>query len=239
MSLKQRNEKREAPSDGDFASEVRAEASLSESEERFRQLADNLEDILWIADRDLKKVLYVNPAYERITGRSAAGLYENLTDFMELVHPDDREIVERGLESQRKGQYPTLEYRMVLNGAVRWLHRRAFPILNDNGEVYRVAGITTDVTERKRAEEKLSNLRHELELTMESIREGVHRVDAQKNIVFENPAAAQMLGWKISDLLGKPGHSTIHHTRADGTPYPEEECPIFATFGDGISRQVL
>jgi PAS domain S-box-containing protein len=102
-----------------------------------------------------------------------------------------------------------------------------------------VRGMARDITEQRRAEKAVSDLRRELELTMNSMAEGVHRVDSNGNIVFENPAAAQMLGWNIADLLGKRAHLTMHHTRPDGTPYPPEECPIYATLRDGVSRHLF
>jgi len=101
-----------------------------------------------------------------------------------------------------------------------------------------VRGMARDITEQRRAEKAMSDLRHELELTMNSMEEGVHRVDMQRNIAFENPAAARMLGWEVAELLGKPAHLTMHHTREDGTPYPKEECPIYATLRDGLTRKV-
>ncbi len=224
---------------GEALSRIRAEESLYESEERFRQLAENIDDVIWIADRSITKLLYINPAYEKVFGRSCESVYERLNSFLDAVHPDDHDNVQRMLERQREGHFEPFEYRIVRpDGSVRWILRRTFPILNDKGEIYRVAGLGQDITGRKRAEEGLSNLRRELELTMESMEEGVHRVDRQGKIVFENQAAARMLGWEVADLIGRPAHLTKHHTRADGTFYPEEECPIYATIRGGISRHV-
>jgi PAS domain S-box-containing protein len=224
---------------GEALNRIRAEELLHESEERFRQLAENIQDVIWIADRSITKLLYINPAYEKVFGRSCEGVYERLNFFLDAVHPDDLEGVTRMLERQREGEYEPFEYRIVRpDGSFRWILRRTFPILSDKGEIYRVAGIGQDITERKRAEESLSNLRRELELTMGSMEEGVHRVDLQGKIVFENQAGARMLGWEVADLIGKSAHVTKHHTRADGTCYAPEDCPIYATVRDGISRHV-
>jgi len=141
---------------GEAMNRIRAEQSLTESEERFRQMADNFEDVIWIADKDISRILYVNPAYEKVFGRSCVSLYERLTSFIEAVHPDDRTHMERMLELQREGDLTSVEYRIVHpDGSVRWIQRRSFPIRNNEGEVYRIAGIAQDITERIRAEQAL------------------------------------------------------------------------------------
>jgi PAS domain S-box-containing protein len=66
----------------------------------------------------------------------------------------------------------------------------------------------------------------------------VHWIDVDGRIKFENPAAAKMLGYEVSDLIGKPAHATMHHTRADGAAYPQSECSIYATLRDGVVRRV-
>lgn len=95
-----------------------------------------------------------------------------------------------------------------------------------------------DVTERKRAEEQLERLSNEYKAVLNSLGEGVHWLGGDGRIKFENPIAAKMLGYEGSELIGKPAHATMHHTRADGSPYPMDECPIYATLKDGLVRHV-
>jgi len=75
-----------------------SEASLLESEERFRQMADNIQEIFWMIDAPTKKALYVNRAYETITGRSRAELHRDPLSYIELIHPEDRVWVGAKLE---------------------------------------------------------------------------------------------------------------------------------------------
>ncbi|MEE9522368.1 MAG: PAS domain S-box protein [candidate division NC10 bacterium] len=87
--------------------------------------------------------------------------------------------------------------------------------------------------ERKRAEAALERLRHQNEMILDGAGEGIYGLDLHGNTTFVNPAAAKMIGWEIEELIGKPLHDILHHSKADGTPYSREECPIHAAFRDG------
>jgi PAS domain S-box-containing protein len=132
-----------------------AEAVLRDSEERFRQLAENISQVFWMTDPAKKQVLYVSPAYETIWGRPCATLYASPQSWLDAIHPEDRERV---FEEVRAGTYvpEELEYRIVrADGATRWIRDRAFPVRDARGRVIRVAGIAEDVTERRELEMQL------------------------------------------------------------------------------------
>ena len=95
-----------------------------------------------------------------------------------------------------------------------------------------------DITERRRAEQELEKLRRHNESILGSAGEGIYGLDADGLTTFVNPAAAEILGWSPEELLGKPQHDIIHHTKPDGTPYPRGECPIYAAFTDGAVHRV-
>ena len=85
---------------------------------------------------------------------------------------------------------------------------------------------------------ELANLRRQNQLILNSVGEGIYGLDLQGNVTFVNPAAAQIIGWKIDDLIGKSMHAVLHHSKGDGTPYPREKCPIYAAFKDGAVHRV-
>jgi PAS domain S-box-containing protein len=127
--------------------------ALRESEERFRQIAENIREFIWLSDPEFTRHFYVNSAYEDIWGRSTESLYENPWSLVDGVHPDDRARVATALAGLSRGVYD-IEFRVVRpDGDERWVWSRGFPVLNERGEIYRVAGITEDITERKRAAE--------------------------------------------------------------------------------------
>jgi PAS domain S-box-containing protein len=76
------------------------------------------------------------------------------------------------------------------------------------------------------------------ELILAAAGEGIYGLDLEGRTTFINPAAAKMIDWSVGDLLGKPQHTILHHTRADGSPYPREQCPIYAALRDGAVHHV-
>jgi PAS domain S-box-containing protein len=138
-----------------------------ETEERFRQLAENVRDVFWLTEWNGEKknrVLYIGPAYEAVWGRSCQSLYDDPRSWAYGIHPEDRERVERCFVDEAISGGFDLEYRIVRpDGQERWIYDRAFPIRNERGEVYRVAGISEDITERKQAELALAGALRQLE----------------------------------------------------------------------------
>jgi len=127
--------------------------ALRESEERFRQIAENIRENVWLADAEYSTVFYVNSAYAEIWGRSKESLYADPWSLLEGVHPEDRGRVAAALSELKQGQFD-IEYRVVRpNGDLRWVWARGFPVTNERGEIFRIAGITEDITERKRIAE--------------------------------------------------------------------------------------
>jgi len=92
--------------------------------------------------------------------------------------------------------------------------------------------------EHKQAEEALKELNRQNELILNSASEGIFGLDLNGNYTFVNSAAAQMLGYRVKELIGKHSHEICHHSKADGSPYPEEECPIYSVYKYGIVRRV-
>ncbi len=161
----------------DAAEREAAAEALQTSEKRFRQLADAVDEVFWLTSLDKTQVLYVSPAYEAIWGRSRESLYAAPRSWLAAIHPDDRARVLAAYQGPEDGSYRE-EYRIVRpDGEVRWITDRAFPVRDASGAIYRIAGVATDVTERKRIGEELRRAerdKHRLEGITLAAREMAH-----------------------------------------------------------------
>jgi diguanylate cyclase (GGDEF)-like protein/PAS domain S-box-containing protein len=139
----------------------RAVTELLASEARFRQLAENIEDVFFIVIPDLSELIYISPACERVWGRSEADLRAAPQSWADSLHPEDREAT---LKQQRQifEALPTpgqMEFRIVKpNGSVRWIQTRVSAVCGVDGQVIRAVGVSTDVTDRNLAETKVRHL---------------------------------------------------------------------------------
>ncbi|NEP55548.1 MAG: PAS domain S-box protein [Symploca sp. SIO2G7] len=165
----------------DVTERRQAAIALRESEELFRQLADNIEDIFWLFSLDNEQLLYVSPAYERIMGYSCQSLPAVPYRWIEAVYPEDRAAVLADFDRQRQGESITKEYRIMRpDREIRWIYERTFPIYNEQGQVYRLAGIAEDVTARKLSDEQIRTSLREKEVLLKEIH---HRVKNNLQII--------------------------------------------------------
>jgi two-component system sensor kinase FixL len=139
-----------------IATRIQMEIALRDSEERFRQLAEHIREVFWVYGIVEERLLYVSPAYEDIWGRPVQSFHERPLDWLEAVHPDDRpRIQEAHIDKHQRGHLD-VEYRIVRpDGAIRWIWDRGFPVRDETGFVYRIAGLAEDITARKLAEDQL------------------------------------------------------------------------------------
>ena len=184
----------------DITERKQAEAAMRESEEKFRQLAENINEVFWITDATMHEMFYVSPAYEKIWGLSCESLYASPRQWLEVIHPEDREVILKAVADFATSRIYDAEYRIIRpDRTVRWIHDRGFPVRNANGVIYRIAGTAEDITERKRAEESQSRLATAVEQSAESIL----ITDTRGAILYVNPAFEKTSGYTRAEALGQ------------------------------------
>jgi diguanylate cyclase (GGDEF)-like protein/PAS domain S-box-containing protein len=210
---------------------------LRKSEARYRTVLDAAFDaIVTITSEGI--VRWFNRGAERIFGYRAE---EVIGQPITLLMPERyRDLCVAGLH-----RYLRTGEARVVGGTIELVGLRSdgseFPIEMSLGETHQdgerlFTGIIRDITERKRFEEAHERLSRQHEMVLEAAGEGIFGLDPHGNVTFVNPAASDMTGWSTQDLLGRPMHNLVHHTKPDGTPYPSEECPIYAAFTTGTTH---
>jgi len=229
-----------------IAEQKRAEEGLRESEARFRQLAENIHEVFWMADQRAPQMIYVSPAYEQIWGRSCRSLYQQPRSFLDAVHTEDRQRVVATLERQMSGESTDEEYRIIRpDGSIRWIRDRAFPIKDESGQVYRVAGIAEDISERKRAEEEIVKLNkdlqrrvNELQALFDVIPVGIGIAeDPQCRYIKANPVFARLLAISpdVNASLSAPSYEKPpFKVCKDGRELSPDELPMQYAAATGI-----
>ncbi len=140
----------------DITERKQAEQALRDSEEKFRQLADNVREVFFVMTPAGDKTIYINPAYEQIWGRTCDSVYQSPMSWAEAIHPDDQQSTRLLAARQLRGEPIDAEYRIrTPDGQEKWIRSRTSPIRNEAGELIRIAGIAEEITERKRYEAEL------------------------------------------------------------------------------------
>ncbi|GGM03524.1 PAS domain-containing sensor histidine kinase [Deinococcus aerophilus] len=240
----------------DVTAQRRIEDEMRRSEQRFRSLVEATAQIVFTTDAQ-GVFNGPQPGWEAFTGQGPDD-YLDGGGGGQALHPDDRERSVGGwLEAVQTLRPYQSEHRLRrADGQYVPMQVRAVPVLNGDGSVREWIGTQTDISAVREAEEALRALNAELEgrvtartqelaevtrfstLLLTAAGEGVFGLDAAGRSTFANPAAARMLGYSVERLIGSQQHDLIHHSHADGTPYPKEECPIHQTLRDGQTRRI-
>jgi PAS domain S-box-containing protein len=183
-----------------------AQAAELQLNERFRQIADISRDVLALSSADLTQVLFVNRSYEAVWGRTVESLYADPMSWLEGVHPADRPQVQEALGRLLDGKpLDYLECRVVRpDGSISWVRLRAYPVLDEHGQPYRIVSTAHEFTNRKLAEEGRRQIEEQHRMVLEAASDAVVIIDENNQVLFVNPAATRIFGYEPSELLGQP-----------------------------------
>jgi PAS domain S-box-containing protein len=196
----------------DVTEERRTSAVVREREERFRQLVENMREVFFVESADLREMIYISPSYEEIWGRSCQSLYDDPRSFLEPVPEEDRERLFANIAQAQAGEQPDeIEFRVAHpDGRVRWVLARSGPVRNELGEVYRIAGVALDITERKQAEAALRLNEERFRALVENSGDAVAVLERDGTISYLSQSSVRVLGFESRDLLGTNAFALLH-----------------------------
>jgi PAS domain S-box-containing protein len=208
LAVKRAIEEKRARSESQRSRQLieQAQQQAREQEERFLQLAENIDEVFFVLGARQRETLYINPAYEKTWGRSCQSLYDNPRSFVEPVPAGDRERLMEYLDRISRGeQAGKLEFRLIQpNGNVRWVLAHAVPIRDEHGDVYRIGGVVLDITESREAQMALEEIAERLQKLTETSFDAIDI--SQDGIVQEaNRGYLTMFGYeRMEEVIGRP-----------------------------------
>ncbi len=214
--------------------------ALAERELRLKTIIDNEPECIKVVDRE-GRLIEMNPA--GLAMIEADSLEQvAMQPVLNLIAPECRDAFSAMHDRVIAGETVRMEFEVLgLKGGRRWLETHAVP-MRDHEQTLHLA-ITRDITQGKQAEAELQEHRQHLEKLVEerttallqtearashivqSSADGLYGVDAGGFITFINPAACELLGYRAEQVIGRHGHTLLHHSKPDGSPYPLAECP--------------
>jgi diguanylate cyclase (GGDEF)-like protein/PAS domain S-box-containing protein len=187
----------------DIGERKAAEDALRRTRDLFNQFMGNVGHVFWIRDLDQDRMAFVSPAYQEVFGLDPADLYDRPSSFLDVVHPEDREDVQRDMLAQARGTAFEREYRIIRpDGALRWIRARTFPVDEAGAAPRRFAGIAQDITGDKDREAEIVRSREALSALLDASRESAFLLDQGGTVLAANQVLADRLGIDHEHLVG-------------------------------------
>jgi PAS domain S-box-containing protein len=184
---------------------------LLESEEKFRQFAENTSDSFILCSLD--SVLYVNPAFQKIFGRSLKEAYQHFHIPEEWVYPEDRQQIIsffNGEEYKSTGKFNG-QYRVIkTDGSISWIWERNFPVFNNDGQIIRIISVASDITRQKQLEEDLLETKTQQQAILDNIPHLAWLKDIDGKYVSVNESFAKYYKCPKNELVGKTDSEICH-----------------------------
>ena len=175
-----------------------AEYDLHETEQCFRQLGENIQEVFWLLNADASQTLYLSPSFEALWDRPARSMLASPSFLLQTIHPEDLSRIQRVLDEQGWSGL-NHDYRIQLcDGTIRWIHTRCFVLPDEHSDSQRIAGVSVDISKQKRLEREKDMMTRALEQSADT----VMITDADGVIVYVNAAFEDISGYAKDEVLG-------------------------------------
>jgi two-component system, cell cycle sensor histidine kinase and response regulator CckA len=221
-----------------------AENTLREREERLSQISDNIKEVFFLQDAQLRETVFINKAYEEMWGRTCQSLYDDPQSFVEAIFPEDRAAMFASLERIQQGEFGgDVEFRVThTDGSVRWVLAHVAPVRDETGNVYRIAGVCADVTMRRQAQDALRESEQRARTLFETVNLIVLGLDKEGRVNYVNPYYLHVTGFTNEEVIGQDWSTflpervrsalqSVFQELITHTEHPHYENPILTKVG--------
>lgn len=195
-------------------SRLRKEVSRrKESEERFRQIAETVDGLFFIASPTMDEIVYMSPNFEGWSNFSCKQICDNALLWLEMVHPEDsnfyKQSIKRTVESDFKINFPN--FRIIhRDGSVRWLTNQLHPVYDEDGQIKNIIGFTTDITESVTSSKKLDEIKNQFQNAFAYAVHGMALISLDGRFIRVNDALCNRLGYSDNELLKLSVMQIVH-----------------------------
>ncbi|MEP6677054.1 MAG: PAS domain-containing protein [Ferruginibacter sp.] len=170
-------------------------------------LFNSIDEVFFSVDMVSMKVIQISDTCEKLYGYKSADFLANYKLWLEIIHPDDTYIIDNENEIMQSGGQITNEYRIIhKDNTIRWVENKITPTLDKDGRLVRVDGVTSDITERKKAETELRISEERYRQIVETAQEGIWLIDENNYTTFVNKKMAEILEYLPGEMIGKQNY---------------------------------
>ena len=229
----------------DVTETIEIQEQLQKNNEELNRIFNSIEEVAFSANMNPYELTYMSDACRRLYGRPASDFIENQYLWVEVIHDEDKHIVERIEKKLKHGQTVNEQYRMYhADGSMKWVATSVTPTFNEQGELIRFDGLNKDITDKKNAEQALLDSEKKFRTLIENNKEVISLTNAKREIQYISPAIKNILGYDPEELIGVDSFTFMHsdetgvslNTRDNLGPELSHDFQIRARHKDGDWR---
>jgi PAS domain S-box-containing protein len=180
----------------------KTEKKIKESEANFRLLNETINDVFWLVDFEKLEIAYISPSCKTVFGKAESHYYENISTWRSYVIPEDVSLIESTHQNFNKTGNYEIEYRINVDGTIKWIREKSFIINDEHGKPIKSSGVSIDITHQKIVEQEIK----QLSLVAEKTKNGVAIADGDGRILWANESYLNMFEIKLNELIGNKPH---------------------------------
>jgi PAS domain S-box-containing protein len=184
---------------------------LEKANNELKTLFQNIQEAVFSVDMETYQVIQMSAASEKVYGYLPEDFINNPALWLDVILEEDKQVIHDNDPKLRSGQPILNEYRIHdKQGNIRWLETKIDPTLNAEGTLIRIDGITTDITQRKKAEIALKESEYKFRFLIENSSDAIVIINERHEVIFASNSVYHVTGYKPDEVVGLPSIEAVH-----------------------------